>query len=208
MRSYYPPYSCVQACPNAFLTDGQVHALTIVTAVLGHVALFSCLVVLVAYATHPWRSRFPRSTPGWLFVPLTSVTLSRLMGVWVGWETYTCDRCGDPNNGYTWIGCWFSHWSWCWLGGWLGYWGGLSTAVWYSLVALSIFLSLSRKTRLPWWLGATMFQLLGNGTALIPLVAIALTDNLKPTGNFFPCLPDVQKVREYHHRCRHRGFDQ
>ena len=183
-------------CPTPFLSDHQVHIYTTVSAVFGHVGIACALLILLAYMTHPWKSSFPRSSVAWLQIPIIAAVVSQVIPVWVGWETAVCDKCGDPNNGYTWIGCWLSHWSWCWLGGWLLYWGAISGVVWYNLVAIGIFQSLSSlRFDLPRWLQITLFHIVGYVLPFILVAVVALNDDIQPTGGYEVCFVNTEKVR-------------
>ena len=191
----YEPNTCVAVCPTPLLSDYQIHVMTIVNGVFGHVAIFCCLLIIVSYLTHPWKSSYPRSSVAWLQFPLLAVMVVIVLGVWVGWDTVSCDKCGDKNNGYTWIGCWFSHWSWCWVGGWLAIFGALSATLWYNLVAVGILQSISAvRIKLPIWMQATSFHVVGTVLPFLYTAALAMADELNPSGGYGVCFVSATKA--------------
>ena len=196
----YEPNTCVVVCPAPMLSDGQVHAYTIVNGVLGHVAIVCNLAIFVAYMTHPWKSIYPRSNVAWLQLPYATFVLAYLLGVWLGWERIACDKCGDPDNGYAWIGCWFSHWSWCWLTAWMILFGSMSSAVWYCLVGIGLLISVS-EYRMPLsnTVQAAICQVIGTVLPFVYTLALALANEFQPSGAYAPCTFPLDKVRCWLH---------
>jgi len=183
-------------CPTPLLSDYQVHVQTIVNGVFGHAGILCCLLIIVSYMTHPWKSSYPRSSAAWLQFPIMAVMIAIVLGVWVGWYTVSCDKCGEANNGYTWIGCWFSHWSWCWVGGWLAIFGAMSGAVWYNLVAIGILQSISAvRIKLPVWIQATTFHVLGTLCPFLYTAGLAMAEEINPSGGYGVCFLSATKVR-------------
>ena len=199
--SEFEPNTCSAVCPLPYRSEYQLHVAKILPAVLGHIGIACSIMIFLAYMTHPWKSSFPRSSVAWQQLSAIAATTAQVIPVWVGWESACCDKCGDPNNGYTWIGCWFSHWSWCWLGGWLFYWGAMSAVTWYNLVAIGILQSISSlRINAPRWLQIATFHIVGYVLPFILVAVVALNDDIKPTGGYVVCFPDGNKVRNLSQR--------
>jgi len=192
--SEFEPNTCVAVCPAPLMSDQQQHVLTIIVGVEGHVAICCTLLVFFAYMTHPWKASYPRSSVAWLQVPLFLASVAIVIGVWVGWEKVGCDKCSDPNNGYTWIGCWFSHWSWCWVSAWLLFFASLSAAVWYCLVGVGLLISISTvRVPLSDRAQAVIFHILGTVIPFLYAASFGLADQFISNG-YGPCFVSSSKV--------------